>query len=81
MSMELWNTFLNNIDNMKTIIGATLITVTSKWARKYLKSPESRLFTQPFIQTQIKENIKAPSHWPLSGEDTADRWIPRTNGQ
>ena len=34
-----------------------------------------------FIQTQIKENIKAPRHWPLCGEFTGDRWIPRTNGQ
>ena len=34
-----------------------------------------------FIQTQIKENIKAPRHWPLCGESTGDRWIPRTNGQ
>ena len=25
-----------------------------------LKSPASRMFTQSFIQTQIKENIKAP---------------------
>ena len=33
-----------------------------------LKSPASRLFTQPFIQAQIKENIKAPRHWPLWGE-------------
>ena len=33
------------------------------------------------IQTQIKENIKAPRHWPLFGEFTGDRWIPRTNGQ
>ena len=32
-------------------------------------------------QTQIKENIKAPRHWPLCGEFTGDRWIPRTNGQ
>ena len=39
--------------------------MTSKWARWRLKSPASRLFTQPFIQTQIKENIKAPRHWPL----------------
>ena len=45
------------------------------------KSPASRLFTQPFIQTQIKENIKASGHWPLCGEFTGDRWIPRTNGQ
>ena len=28
------------------------------------KSPASRLFTQPFIRAQIKENIKAPRHWP-----------------
>ena len=34
-----------------------------------------------FIQTQIKENIKAPRHWPLWGEFTGDRWIPFTNGQ
>ena len=25
----------------------------------------SRLFTQPFIQAQIKENIEAPRHWSL----------------
>ena len=34
-----------------------------------------------FIQTQTKENIKAPRHWPLCVELTEDRWIPRTNGQ
>ena len=39
------------------------------------------VFTQSFIQMQIKENIKAPRHWPLCGEFTGDRWIPRTNGQ
>ena len=33
-------------------------------ARWRLKSPASRLFTQPFIQSQIKENIKAPRNWP-----------------
>ena len=36
------------------------ITVTSQWARCRLKTPASPLFTQPFIQAQIKENIKAP---------------------
>ena len=41
----------------------------------------SPLFTQPFIRVQIKVNIKAPRHWPLCGEFTGDRWIPRTNGQ
>ena len=29
------------------------------------KKPVSRLFAEPFVQAQIKENIKAPSHWPL----------------
>ena len=31
------------------------------------QSPASRLFTQPFIQAEIKENIKGPRHWPLWG--------------
>ena len=43
--------------------------------------PVSRLFTQPFIQVQIKENIKAPRHWPLWEEFTGDRGIPHTKGQ
>ena len=46
-----------------------------------LKSPASQLFTQPFIRAQIKESIKAPRHWPLCGEFTGGRWIPRTTGQ
>ena len=52
------------------------ITMTSKWERWRLKSPASRLFTQLFIQAQIKENISAPRYWPLWGEFTVDRWIP-----
>ena len=58
-----------------------LITMTSQWVRLRLKSPASPVFTQSFIRAQIKENIKAPCHWPLCGEFTGDRWIPRTNGQ
>ena len=30
---------------------------------------------------RIKYIIKALRHWPLCGEFTGDRWIPRTNGQ
>ena len=41
------------------------ITMTAWWPRWRLKSPASRLFTQPFIQGQIKENIKASRHWSL----------------
>ena len=59
----------------------TIITLTSQWARWRLKSPASGLFTQLFIQVHIKENIKAPRHWPLCGEFTGDRWILRTKGQ
>ena len=57
------------------------ITMTSEWAQWRLKSPASRLFTEAFIRAQIKGNIKARRHWPLCGEFTGDRWIPRTNGQ
>ena len=32
--------------------------------------PHDCLFTQACIQTQIKENIKAPRHWPFCGEFT-----------
>ena len=41
----------------------------------------SRLFTQPFIQAQIKENIKSPRHWPLRVEFTVDQRSPHTKGQ
>ena len=41
----------------------------------------SRFFTQPFVQAQIKNNIKAPPHWPLWGEYTGGRWNPLTKGQ
>ena len=57
------------------------ITMASYWARRRLKSPASQLFTQPFVQVQIKKNIKAPRHWPLCGEFTGYRWIPHTKGQ
>ena len=60
----------------RLFVAIFFITMTSQWARWRLKSPVSRLFTQPFIQAQIKENIKALRHWPLWGEFTDDRWIP-----
>ena len=52
------------------IMGATASQITSL-----------TIVTQSFIQTQIKENIKAPRHWPLCREFTGDWCIPRTNGQ
>ena len=44
-------------------ISLTNITLTSWWAWWHLKTPASPLFTQPFIQSQIKENIKSTRHW------------------
>ena len=41
-----------------------------------LKLPASRLFIQPFIQAQIKENIKASRHWHLCGEFTEGGEFP-----
>ena len=59
--------------------------ITLQWrhnGRDDVKKPiASPMFAQPFIQEQIKENFKAPRHWPLCGEFPGDRWIPRTNGQ
>ena len=42
------------IDNDTTVY----ITMTSELARWRLKSPASRLFTQPFIRAQIKKTSK-----------------------
>ena len=53
-------------------ISGNSITMKSQWVGWRLKSPASPLFTQPFIRAQIKENIKAPRHWPLCGEFTGD---------
>ena len=50
-------------------------------ARWRLNSPPSPLFAQPFVQAQIKWNIKASRHWHLWWESTDDRRIPLTKGQ
>ena len=57
-------------------LNVNYITMTSQWPRWRLKSPASRLFTQPFIQTHIKENNKAPRHWPLCEEFTGTGEFP-----
>ena len=58
---------------------SVFITVTQLWTRWRLKSPASRLFTQAFIQAQIKENMKLRvtglCTWnsPVTGEFPAQR--------
>ena len=39
------------------------------------------VYSLPSIHAQIKENIKAPRHWPSRGDFTGDRLIPRTKSQ
>ena len=41
--------------------------------------PDDCLLNRLF-KAQIKENIKAPRHWPLWGEFTGDRWISQAEG-
>ena len=53
--------------------------MTSQWARWRLKSPALRLFSQPYIQAQIKGNIKALRHWPLYGEFNGEFPIQRAS--
>ena len=50
--------------------------MTSQWTRYRLKSSALPLFTEPFIRAQIKENIKAPRHWPLCVEFTGTGEFP-----
>ena len=58
--------FVDNFNHYNDVIMTTIAS----------QSPASRLFTRPFIQTQIKENIKAPRHWPLCGEFTGTGAFP-----
>ena len=60
-----WNRPLTN--TKQCAIQLEPITMTSSRAGWRLKSPASRLLTQPFIQAQIKENIKAPRDWLFVG--------------
>ena len=72
--MFIWNKLACEQTSIHT---DNFITITSRWR---LKSPASRLFTQPCIQAQIKYHIKAPRHWPLwirsSDNDSTGFWPP-----
>ena len=66
--------------HIRSLLSASFVTLQSQWAPLRLQSLATRVFTQPFVKAHIKENIKAPRHWPLWGESTGDRWIPFTKG-
>ena len=61
---HLWIDFRIIVAPDISIVG---ITVTSNDASA------SPLLAQPFIQAQIKENIKAPRHWPWCGKFAGHR--------
>ena len=65
---RVWDVWICHYNDV--IMGATAYQITSP-----------TIVYEPSIQTQIKESIKAPRHWPLWGEFTGDRWIPHTKGQ
>ena len=67
----------SKFDNFRTSGKFRIFRTLSKFdIFRTFKLPAWRLFTQPFIQTQIKENIKARRHWPLCGEFTGTGEFP-----
>ena len=46
------------------------------WTALRLKSPTNQLLDQQLIQTNNKENIKAPHNWPLWGEPSVISGFP-----
>ena len=76
------NDNLSSVPDKKHYSYVIMSTMASqKWAWWRLKSRASRFFTQPFVQAQIKGNIKALRLWPLWGESTGNQWIPLREGQ
>ena len=50
-----------------SVKGFQYITVTSQWARWHLKSPASRLFIQPFIQSSRSlAFVRGIHRWPVN---------------
>ena len=78
---EIPTTNVTSADYLGVVYYNRILLLCITVARWHLKSPASRLFTGPFTQGQIKENIKAPRQWPLWGEFIGDRRLPRTKGQ
>ena len=57
-----------------------MLSLVSAWTICWHKQSRSLWFGMP-SRAQIKESIKSSRHWPLCGEFTGERWIPRTKGQ
>ena len=68
----------------------SIMTKTSEYRTSYNQlyqtTMESQITNLTIVYSTVysdadQEIIKAPRHWPLWGEFTGDRWIPRTKGQ
>ena len=72
-------------DQTCSTVNVTLTAETSlQWRaneRDGVPNPGAFIFTRPFVQAHIKENIKVLRHWPLWRGSTGDRRIPLTRGQ
>ena len=57
-------------------IASQITSLTIVYSTVYSGADQSK-----HLSLSLSLNIKAPRHWPLCGEFTGDRWIPRANGQ
>ena len=70
-----------------TVTGDLVINNTPHYNDVIMSAMTSQITSLTIVYSTVysrrisKENIKTPRHWPLWGEITGDRWIPRTKGQ
>ena len=97
MSLTIWQQLIwNDAKNSGMLRNAfCLAKVASVWAmlnclstfqwrhngRDGIPNNSLSITSQLCIQVEIKENIKAPHHWPLCEEFTNHRWVSRKYGQ
>ena len=66
-----WDAMYDNGNIQNIMLGCCRLILTDVTYCCVCRYPDvkitPRLLTQPFIRAQIKENIKAPRHWPLRG--------------
>ena len=82
---EKWNQVTLNVVLALYKLFANDILWTLQWRHNERDSvsnhqPHDRLLNR-LIRRRSKKMLKLCCHWPLCGEFTGDRWIPRTNSQ
>ena len=80
------NIFGSDVDPKKYDVAAVMYSLSGNNHDVKMGARASQI-TSPTIVYLIvysdadQRKHQAPRHWPLCGEITGDRWIPRTNGQ